>query len=390
MINRYALSEIKELLADFPVVLFSGPRQVGKTTLAREISRVIEKPSCYLDLEKEEDYNLLKNNAYPFLMNLKDSCVIIDEVQSLPSIFSILRPIIDEHRISGRFILLGSANLSLVKGVSETLAGRVVYIDIPQINLLEARSAQIDIQTHWFKGGFPEQLLSKSDRVWRVWTDSFIKSYIYRDINFLFGIDLSPSLIDRIWNILASQNSGIENIENIGRALGVSSNTTKKYLEFLEGAFLIHRLPAFFLNNGKRLVKSPKLYLRTSGILHFLLKIKDANDLQNNIAVGASWEGYVIEQIYTLRPEQSRLYFYKTHNGAEIDLVIAHGNRALATVEIKFATTPSLSKGYYECISDIAAPKNYVITTGSIKWTMNENVCVCSLEDFLLNELPNL
>lgn len=390
MIDRFATEEIKELLESFPIIMFSGPRQVGKTTLAKNIAAISNKPTYYLDLEKEEDYNLLKTNAYPFLMSLKDHCVIIDEVQTLPSLFTALRPIIDEHREPGRFVLLGSANLTLVKGVSETLAGRVIYLDIHQINLLEALSANIDTETHWLKGGFPEQLLSKNERIWKVWTENFIKSYIYRDINFLFGIDLSPSIIDRLWNILANQNSGIENAENISRAMGVSSNTTKKYLEFLEGAYLIHRLPAFHINNGKRLVKAPKLYLRTQGVLHYLLKISSMKQLQTNIAVGGSWEGYVIEQIYSLKPEQSRLYYYRTHNGAEVDLVIAHGNEVLATVEIKFATTPSVTRGYFECIEDIKAPKNYIITTGTVKWEMKEGILVCSLEEFLKNELPNL
>jgi len=390
MVNRVAIDEIKDLLEAFPAIMFSGPRQVGKTTLAKYVEKVSVKPVYYLDLEKEEDYNLLKNNAYEFLVSIKDYCVVIDEVQTLPSIFSALRPIIDEHRVPGRFVLLGSANLSLVKGVSETLAGRIVYLDIHQIDLLEATAAEISLETHWLKGGFPEQLLSKSEKIWKIWTENFIKSYIYRDINFLFGIDLSPIIVDKLWNILASQNSGIENVENISRAIGVSPNTTKKYLEFLEGAYLIHRLPAFHINNGKRLVKSAKLYLRTQGILHFLLKIYNINQLQNNIAVGGSWEGYVIEQIYCLRPTQSRLYYYRTHNGAEVDLIIAHGNNAMATVEIKHSVTPDLTKGYYESIADINAPKNYIICTGKVKWKLKDNIIVCSLEDFLKNELPNL
>ncbi len=390
MVNRIAASEIKDLLESFPVIMFSGPRQVGKTTLAKEIASLINRPTHYLDLEKEEDLKILKTNSYAYLMALKEACVIIDEVQILPSLFSALRAIVDEHRVPGRFVLLGSANLTLVKGVSETLAGRVIYLDIHQINLLEAKDAGIDMETHWFKGGFPEQLLSKNDKVWRYWTDNFIKSYIYRDINFLFGIDLSPIIIDRLWHVLASQNSGIENIDNIARTVGVSSSTTKKYLEFLEGAFLIHRLPAFYVNNGKRLVKANKLYLRTSGVLHYMLKVKNYTDLQTNMALGASWEGYVIEQIFSMLPPQTRLLYYRTHNGAEMDLVLANGIAVLATIEIKYSNAPELTRGYYESISDLNAPKNFVITPNSVTWQIKDGITVCSLEYFLRNELNEI
>ena len=191
MIDRENISDLKEILESFPVLALTGPRQVGKTTLAKTLSSLLDKPSHYLDLEKEEDLTLLKGNAYSYFEKFKDHCVIIDETQTLPSLFTVLRPIIDEHRVPGRFVLLGSANLALVRGISETLAGRVIYLEIAQIDLLESLNANISLEDHWFKGGFPEALLSKNTRIWQAWTDSFMKSYIYRDINFLFGIAIA-------------------------------------------------------------------------------------------------------------------------------------------------------------------------------------------------------
>jgi predicted AAA+ superfamily ATPase len=390
MINRDSLIDLTEYLESFPAVMLTGPRQVGKTTLAHSLSEAVGRPVHYLDLENPEHLNILTNNANAYLMALKDHCVVIDEAQVLPALFTYLRPIIDAHRVPGRFILLGSANPMLVKGISETLAGRIYYLEIGQISLHEATVSGISFETHWYRGGFPEPLLAKSHRIWLAWMDGFVKSYIYRDINFLFGIDLSPMIIDRIWNMLAQLNGGIENSENLSRSLGISSNTVKKYIDFLEGAYLIHRLPAFFINNGKRLVKSSKIYLRTSGVLHYLLKINDFKALNTHPALGTSWEGYVLEQVHMAKPHLTRWYFYRTHNGAEVDLVLVQGGTPVACLEIKYTDAPTLSRGFYECIDDLKTTKNYVITPNSIRWEMNDKVTVCSLAHFLSNELPNL
>ncbi|MBX9851366.1 MAG: ATP-binding protein [Cytophagaceae bacterium] len=390
MIQRLYLNDLKEILQIFPAAMLTGPRQVGKTTLAKQISGLINKPVRYLDLEKLEDRNILLNDAQGYLSRLKDHCVIIDEAQVIPEIFTWLRPLIDEDRSPGRFILLGSANPALVKGVSETLAGRVIYLEIGQINLTEALGATIEQERHWFRGGFPDALLAKSDKAWNLWTGSFVSAYIQRDLNFLFGIDLTPETIKRIWSMIAHMNSGIENAENLGRSLGITGATVKKYLDFLQGAYLINRLPAWYVNSKKRLVKSPKLYLRTTGILHFLLNIPDWDALQGHPAIGGSWEAYVLEQIYQLKPPQTSVYYYRTHNGAEADIVLVKGINPVACLEIKYSNAPTISRGFHESISDLGTDKNFVITPGSDRWTTKDGTIVCSLKEFIAKDLSSL
>jgi predicted AAA+ superfamily ATPase len=219
--------------------------------------------------------------------------------------------------------------------------------------------------------------------MWAEWTQSFIQTYIYRDINLLFGINLSPQIIAKMWSMLAHLNSEIENMQNLGRSLGITGTSAKKYLDYMEGAYLIRRLAPLHQNNGKRLVKSPKLYVRTWGVLHHLLQINSYIQLQTNPALGASWEGYVIEQIHAAKPKDVDLYYYRTHHGAEVDLVLVRGVKPIATVEIKYSNAPVLSRGYYESISDLGTKNNYVITPNSRTVTTKEGVVIISLGEFL-------
>lgn len=391
MIDRIVTKDILEYLNHFPSVTFLGPRQVGKTTLAKHIAKVYGKKKVhYFDLENENDLFVLKNNAFNFLETLKDDLVILDEVQVYPQILSTLRSVIDNNRIAGRFILLGSADLSMVKGVSESLAGRVAYREITPIHLLEALNYGIEMSTHWFKGGFPEPLLMKSDKIRNVWTESFINTYIFRDLNQFFGINLNGETTHKLWNMLAHLHSQIENKESIGRSLGLTGTTVKKYIDYMEGAYLIRRLPPWYTNNGKRLTKSPKIYVRTTGVLHHLLNISDYSTLQTHPALGASWEGYVVEQVFANLPDNTQMYYYRTHHGAEVDIVLVRGGTPIATLEIKYSDAPKLSKGLYECISDLDTKLNYILTPSSRTFPISENIEVLSLECFLRDKLGTL
>ncbi len=383
MFKRKAIDDIIELLENFPSVMLYGPRQIGKTTIAKSIAQIFNKKTHYFDLEKESNAFPLQTNAHEFLMNLKDDLVILDEVQLSPSLLSSLRSIIDEHRISGRFILLGSADPKLVTGVSESLAGRIIYKEIAQIMLPEALEQQVTMEQHWFRGGFPEALQLKSDKMWTEWSESFIQTYIYRDINLLFGINLSPQLIGKLWSMLAHLNGDIENMQNLGRSLGVTGTSAKKYLDYMEGAYLIRRLAPWHVNNSKRLVKSPKLYVRTWGVLHHLLQINTFMQLQTNPALGASWEGYVIEQIHATLPKEIKLYYYRTHHGAEVDLVLVKGINPVATIEIKYSNAPVLTRGYYESIADLKTDRNFVVTPNSQTVTTKDGVKIMSLNMLL-------
>ena len=390
MITRHIQDHLQDVIASFPAVMLYGPRQIGKTTLAKQLAAMGKKDFHYFDLEKDNDLFVFKNNAFDFLDSLKNDLVIIDEVQTYPPLLSTLRSIIDSHRVSGRFILLGSADPALVKGVSESLAGRVIYTEIFQISVLEAHENGINLEMHWFRGGFPEPLLLKTDKLWKLWTESFINSYIYRDLNQLFGINLSPQIVLKIWGMLAHVNSELENLENLGRSLGLTGTTIKKYLDFMQGAYLIRRLLPWFENNGKRLIKSPKIYVRTSGILHHFLQIRKYTDLPMHPGVGASWEGYVIEQIAANMPDGLEIYFYRTQNGAEIDLVLVKGIHPVAGIEIKYSNAPSLSRGVHECIADLKTKRNFVITPNSQSVSTKEGIMAISLYNFLKIELPTL
>lgn len=244
------------------------------------------------------------------------------------------------------------------------------------------------MEQHWFRGGFPEALLLKSNRLWNEWTKSFISSYVYRDLNQLFGIQLSAQVILKLWSMLAHINSNLENLEGLGRSLGITGTSIKKYLDYMEGAYLIRRLAPWYENNGKRLVKSPKLYIRTPAILHHLLQITSFNDLQLHPALGASWEAYVVEQIHIHLPDSLQLYFYRTHHGAELDLVLVKGVTPVVGIEIKYSNTPILSRGVYESIKDLNTQHNYVITPNSVSFTTKENIKIRGLLNFLKEELP--
>jgi predicted AAA+ superfamily ATPase len=389
MIKRMLKDELIRLLKGFPAVALIGPRQVGKTTLAKELSKQEGVARLYFDLEDDEDLARMKNAAFIF-EQYADDCIVLDEVQREPDLFRQLRPAIDKNRRPGRFILTGSASPALVKGVSESLAGRIAFVELSPINLIEAIESGITQQQHWFRGGFPSALTSPTDEAFSRWALNFIRAYIERDLALLFGANLSSALIRNFWFMLAANNGGIWTAENYARSLGVSSITAKKYLDFLEGAFMVRKLPAWFVNVQKRVVKAPKVYIRDSGLLHELNRIRNSRELPLHLIVGSSWEGYVIEQIYQLKPARLEIYYYRTHNGAECDLLLVDGLRPAAAIEIKYSTTPSLSKGFYNVLDDLQVPKAFVITPGDKHYPLDKNITVSGLQFFLKSILAEL
>ncbi len=388
MIKRSIQKDVEQLLDTFPAVALLGPRQVGKTTLTRDLLKNAQK-TVYFDLENDDDIARMENAAFVF-EQYKDVCIVLDEIQRMPDIFRQLRPIIDQYRINGRFILTGSASPALVKGVSESLAGRIAFVEMCPVNLIEALSSGITQDQHWFRGGFPTALTSKTDQQFTLWAENFIRAYIERDLNLLFGVNLSEVLIRNFWYMLAANNGSIWTAENYARALGVSSNTIKRYLDFMEGAFMVRQLPAWYVNVEKRVVKAPKVYIRDSGLLHQLNRIKSREELPLSLIVGASWEGYVIEQIYQLKPKHLEMYFYRTHQGAECDLILVDGLKPVIAIEIKYATVPSLSKGFYNVLSDLQVKKAFVLTPGEKQYALDERTTVIGLKLFLANVLTEL
>jgi hypothetical protein len=388
MITRLIQSKIEERLKRSPAVAILGPRQVGKTTMAKVLGQNDDKPFTYLDMENPRD-QLKLADAYSYLDKLRSNCVVIDEVQLMPELFSLLRPLIDEDRTPSRFILLGSASPALVKGVSESLAGRISYIELTPIGREELPTG-FSQEKHWFRGGFPEALLSKDTSDANSWLSDFIRSYIERDLAHLFGVELAPSTLRNFWSMLAHSNGNLWNAEVFARSLGATAPTILRYANFLEGGYMIKRLQPWFVNAKKRLVKSPKIYIRDTGILHRLLNISSHEDLYGHPGVGASWEGYVIEQIYQSAPEDLDLFFYRTQAGAECDLILVRGITPVACIEIKLTNSPSVSRGFINCTEDLNPSFKYIITPSSEGYETTHGVKVISLINFLKEDLKTI
>ena len=390
MLQRDFLAhQLCEFGKEFPVVAMLGPRQVGKTTMAKQLIKNSKQEVIYIDLERLSDRELLKD-AEAFFLAHRNKLVIIDEVQLMPQLFSVLRPEVDAHRIPGRFILTGSASPELVKGVSESLAGRIAYLDIFPITLSEALNSSFSLDEHWFRGGFPLALTAAKDESYFRWAENFIRSYVERDLSKLFGVNLSAQLISNFWSMIAHSNGNIWNSETYARSLGVSSPTVNRYLDFMEGAFLLRKLPAWFVNAKKRMVKSPKVYIRDSGILHYMSNIYHQKDMLGHPVVGSSWEGYVIEEICKQLPYQIKPYFYRTHNGAEVDLLLVKGIQAIACIEIKNSLSPVLTEGFYNCMEELNPKAAFVIYKGDQNYQNSKGVELISLPEFLGNRLKEL
>ncbi len=385
MINRRILSEINDSLSFFPVVAIIGPRQVGKTTLAGQVMSESAKPTLYLDLERQSDLFKL-NNAELFFSQHTDKLIVIDEVQNKKDLYPLLRSFVDHFREHGQFLLLGSASPELIRDSSESLAGRIAYHQLHPFDLTEIPDtvSQNDL---WIKGGFPKVLLAKNDDLADRWMENFINTYLNRDLLQL-GLNASPSIIRNLWSMMAHLNGRLFNATTLGNSLGVSTPTVKRYVDFLEEAFLLKSLHPFSWNMLKRLVKTPKIYLSDTGILHHLTGITNFEQLSGNPLIGNSWESFVINQILTLKKDSLGLFFYRTHHGAEADLVFTRGLNVVAAAEIKYSNLPQLTKGNILAFEDLNAPMNYVITPSADDYLFKERVRVCSLKAFIFNYLP--
>lgn len=381
-IQRSCLPEVQEMLRFFPAIGIVGPRQVGKTTLAKQLAGG-KKKSIYLDLETARDRARL-TDPYLYLKDFEDHLVILDEIQFMPELLNELRSLIDEKRKPGRFIILGSASPELIRKSADSLAGRIGYFELTPF--LQTEIAQNRHDQLWLRGGFPDSFTAKSDSLSFLWRKTFVKSYVERDLPQL-GLAVDAFTLERFWRMLANFHGNLWNAENFGRALGVTGNTVNRYLNFMENAFLLHRLYPYANNLKKRLVKSPKIYLTDSGVLHYLSDIENKRSLQQTTIIGASWEGHVIEQIIRQGKDRFQYYFYRTHQGAECDLVLEKGGRIVAAIEIKYSSAPTLTKGLGQALDDLKPKKSFVVVPGSGGYKLSRQISVVSLSEFLNNEL---
>ena len=386
MITRLALSSILEKTSFFPAVGIIGPRQVGKTTLSLEVGSRAD--SIYLDLENPLDLTKLED-PLEYLTNLRGKLVILDEIQRKPELFPILRGIIDQNRRAGhkngQFLILGSASVDLLRQSSESLAGRIVYEEM--VPVLSKEYPQ-DLDRLWLSGGFPDSLLAKSTDQGLMWRKAFITTYLERDIPF-FSPRIPSTTMRRLWTMLAHLQGSTLNASRIASSLGVSNQTVSRYIDLLVDLFLIRKLQPWYANTGKRITKSPKTYVRDSGILHALLNIENKDALLSHPVVGSSWEGFVIENIAGVIPKEAELFFYRTSGGAEIDLLIRYADGYTYAVEIKKSSVPQLERGFYEACEDIKPNEKYIIYQGTDSFHMKHDIFAIGLHDFLLKLNPD-
>jgi hypothetical protein len=377
MIERHILPVLLRLLDEQAAVVLLGPRQVGKTTLALRVAE--SRPSLYLDLESPADRaKLVEPELY--LSAHEDELVILDEVHRMPDIFTVLRSLIDRGRRrgkrTGRFLLLGSAAIDLLQQSSESLAGRIAHQELGPINVLELPTPDLD--RLWLRGGFPDSLLAANDQTSQRWRRDFIRTYLERDIP-QFGPRIAAETLRRFWTMLAHSQSGLLNAAEFARGLGVDGKTVAAYLDLMVDLLLVRRLQPWAVNVGKRLVKSPRVYVRDSGLLHTLLGLDTIDDVLSHPVVGASWEGLAIETLIASAPDGTEAHFYRTSAGAEIDLVLTLPGQRRWAIEIKRSLTPKLDRGFYSARQDIAAEHSFVVYAGAETYPMGNAVTALPL-----------
>lgn len=385
MISRRLLPRLRELLRRFPAVVLIGPRQVGKTTLARTC--LTDSSGIYLDLESQRDTRKL-SDPEDYLSQREAQLVVLDEIQRMPDLFPSLRSLIDDGRTrglrAGRFLLLGSASLELIQQSSETLAGRIAYLELHPLDATEIGSTPVD--RLWLRGGFPDSFLANTDALSSEYRDFLIRSFLERDLP-LFGSRLASGKLRNLWTMLAHAQGGVANISSLARNLEIDGRTMNSHLDLLENLLLIRKLKPWHANTGKRLVKSPKLYIRDSGLVHELLGISTLETLVGHPVVGASWEGFVIENLLACTPARTEAYFYRTSAGAEVDLVLKFRTGETWAVEIKRGLSPVLKPGFFSAVEDITPDKAFVIYGGEETYRLKpgiETIGLKSLQQALM------
>jgi predicted AAA+ superfamily ATPase len=377
MFSRLLLPKLTEELQHSPAVALLGPRQVGKTTLALEVAKAI--PGIYLDLESERDRIKLAQPEL-YLSDHLDKLVILDEVHRAPGLFPVLRGLIDQARQSGKragqYLLLGSASLDLLQQSGETLAGRIAYLELGPLSILETGANQADVL--WLRGGFPDSFTAPSDGRSLRWRQNFIRTYLERDIP-QFGPRIAAETLRRFWTMLAHHQSGLLNVAQLARNIGVDAKTAQSYIDLLCALLLGRRLPPWHANLGKRLVKSPKVYVRDSGLVHALLDIETKETLLSHPVVGASWEGFVIENLLACAPSSVQGFFYRTSGGAEVDLLLAWPGGELWAIEIKRSLSPKVERGFHAACDDLLPARKLLVYPGSESFPLGNDILAVPL-----------
>ena len=379
MIERRKHEEIALLLDEFPAVALLGPRQAGKTTLALEIAR--HRAAHYIDLESEQGLaRMADSNAY--LSDFANQLVILDEVQRLPGLFRELRGLIDQGRqqgkANGRFLLLGSASIDLMRQSSESLAGRIAYVELGPLDAAEVD----DLDKLWLRGGFPNSYLARSDAAAMRWRRNLIRTYLERDIPQL-GPRIAAETLRRFWTMLAHIQGNVFNAASIARGLGVNGKTVASYLDLLVDLLLVRRLEPWSGNVGKRLVKSPKISIRDSGLVHALLGLETRDDLLAHPVVGGSFESFVIENAISMAPDGTRASFYRTSAGAECDLVLELPNSEIWAIEIKRSTAPKARRGFWNAVDDIGATRRLLVYPGADRYRIEQGAEVLPVQQLI-------
>ncbi len=383
MIHREIYRLVQTRLQHFDSVALIGPRQVGKTTLAHQIAADWDSGAKYLDLENPMDRRLL-DDPVAYLSGHSDKLVVLDEIHRVPEIFQILRGQIDQRRrmshVNGKFLMLGSASMDLLRQSSETLAGRISFVEMNPLTLREIQGHDTPgghsptlVDRLWLHGGFPLAFLRSDAATSLQWRTDFIRTYLERDLP-QFGLQVATDYMDRFWRMLAHDQGELYNAQRYARSLGTSGNTVTRHLQVLQRLLMIRLLPPWLANEGKRLTKSHRAYLRDSGILHAMMNLRTLDDLRSHPIAGKSWEGFAMENLISSAAGRAKPYFYRTAAGAEIDLVLEFTPNDCWAIEIKLSSAPSIERGYFSAVNDIRAKRRIVVHKGEESFPMRHGI----------------